>query len=467
MRKNDEIIGVVSGVGSNSEGVIKVDNFVCFVPYSLVGEKVRFKVLKVNKNIVYGKLIEVLTPAEARVRPLCAVYEKCGGCQLQHLKYSNQLKVKSQTVKDCLYKIAGVDLDVPTAIKSNFEYNYRNKLQLPIRNTEKGDKIGFFINNSHIIVEINSCPIQEVDTNKIINVLKQFILEEKITCFNEETGKGLLRHIVIKSINNHLIFVLVINGKSLKRADRLIELFVKEYEKFSLFININTVNDNVVLGDEYIKLYGDDCVFVEEFGIRYPVYPQSFMQVNNDVKHKLYSDVLKTLKLNSDTIVIDAYSGAGVMTAMFAKECKKAIGIEIVKEAVDSANILAKQNKLTDKMFNYCGDCKNLLPTIISEEVKLNNEISVVLDPPRKGVDFSVLSAILEAKPQKIIYVSCSPQSLARDLGILLGKLCYDGNELKKCESAKPLYEITKIQPYDMFPQTKHIETLVCLSLIV
>ena len=464
MHKNDEIIGIVSGIGSNSEGIVKIDNFVCFVPYSLIGEKVRFKVLKVNKNIVYGKLIEVLTPAEARVRPRCAVYEKCGGCQLQHLKYSSQLKVKSKTVKDCLYKIAGIDIDVPTAVKSSYEYHYRNKLQLPIRSTDKGNKIGFFINNSHRIVEIESCPIQEVDTCKIINVLKQYINEENVSCYNEETGEGLLRHIVIKKVEAHLIFVLVINGRSLKNADKLIELLSGSYEKFSLFININTVNDNVVLGEEYVKLYGDDCVYLEEFGIKYPVYPQSFMQVNNGVKYKLYSDVLKSLDLTKNTTVIDAYSGAGVMTAMFAKECNKAIGIEIVKEAVDCANILAIQNKLSDKMVNCCGDCVELLPKIIKEESALNNDISLVLDPPRKGVDSSILSTILEVLPKKIVYVSCSPQSLARDLGMLLGKLYYDGKELKKRSDVDSLYEITKIQPYDMFPQTKHVETLVCLT---
>ena len=175
MRKNDEIIGLVQGVGSNSEGVVKIDNFVCFVPYALEGEKVRFKVLKVNKNIVYGKLLEVLTPSEVRVRPFCAVYEKCGGCQLQHLKYQAQLKVKSKTVKDCLRKIGGIDIEVPPAVKSNLEYNYRNKLQLPIRNTPKGNQIGFFINNSHNIVDIENCPIQEVKVSKIVNVLKSFI----------------------------------------------------------------------------------------------------------------------------------------------------------------------------------------------------------------------------------------------------------------------------------------------------
>ena len=168
MRKNDEIIGLVEGIGSNSEGVIKIDNFVCFVPYALMGEKVRFKVLKVNKNIVYGKLLEVLTPSEVRVRPFCAVYEKCGGCQLQHVKYQSQLKIKSKTVKDCIKKIAGIDIEVPVTVKSPLECKYRNKLQLPIRNTPKGNQIGFFINNSHNIVDIENCPIQEVKVSKIL-----------------------------------------------------------------------------------------------------------------------------------------------------------------------------------------------------------------------------------------------------------------------------------------------------------
>ncbi len=464
MRKNDEIIGLVEGVGSNSEGVIKIDNFVCFVPFALMGEKVRFKVLKVNKNIIYGKLLEVLTPSDVRVRPFCAVYEKCGGCQLQHLKYQAQLKVKSKTVKDCIKKIAGIDLEVPIAVKSNLECKYRNKLQLPIRNTLKGNQIGFFINNSHNIVDITVCPIQEIDVSKIVNIIKAFIEKTGESCFNESTGEGVLRHIVTKSVSKRLIVILVINANTLNNLDLLIELIKGEFNDFSLFLNVNKVNDNVILGDKFIHVYGDEFIEVEEFGVKYPVYPQSFMQVNNGVKTKLYSDVLKSLELDENTTVIDAYSGAGVMTATFAKVCKKAIGIEIIKEAVDSANALAKNNDLSTKMFNYHGDCAELLPKIIETERQINNDIKVVLDPPRKGVDYSVLDAILKAKPNKIVYVSCSPQSLGRDLGILLNTLHYDGKELKKTENPNPIYEITRILPYDMFPQTKHVETLVCLS---
>ena len=467
MRKNDEIIGIVEGIGSNSEGILKIDNFVCFVPFALVGEKVCFKVLKVNKNIVYGKLLEVLTPSDARVRPRCVVYEKCGGCQLQHLKYASQLKVKSKTVKDCLKKISGIDLDVPIAIKSNLEYNYRNKLQLPIRNTPKGDKIGFFINNSHNIVEVETCLIQEIELSNIVKVLKIYIEKSGETCFNELTGEGLLRHIVVRNVGKRLAFVLVINGEKLSDSNLLIELLLQYYENFSLFLNVNTINDNVILGDKYIHIYGDEFIEIEEFGVKYPVYPQSFMQVNSEVKSKLYQEVLKCLNLNENTTVIDAYSGAGVMTAMFAKECYKSIGIEIIKEAVDSSNALAKNNNLSNKMINYCGDCAELLPSIIEKERKSDKEISVVLDPPRKGVDVAVLNAILKAKPNKIVYVSCSPQSLGRDLGILLDKLYYDGKELKRKENSCPLYQIEKIQPFDMFPQTKHVETLVVLNKIL
>ncbi len=466
MRKNDEIIGIVEGVGSNSEGVVKIDNFVCFVPFSLIGEKVRFKVLKVNKNIVYGKLLEVLTPSEVRVRPFCAFYEKCGGCQLQHLKYQSQLSVKAKTVKDCLKKIGGINVEVPSAVKSNLEYKYRNKLQLPIRNTLKGNQIGFFINNSHNIVDVTNCPIQEVDVSKIVNLLKTFIEKTGITCFNEVTGEGVLRHIVVKSVNKKVMIVLVINADSLSNVDVLIELLKTEFNDFSLFLNVNKVNDNVILGDEYMHVYGEKFFEIEEFGVKYPVFPQSFMQVNSGVKTKLYQDVFKCLELDENTTVIDAYSGAGVMTAMFAKVCKKAIGIEIIKEAVEAANTLAKNNDLSHKMVNFCGDCGELLPEIIEKEKADNGDIKVVLDPPRKGVDNNVLQAILKAKPNKIVYVSCSPQSLGRDLGILLDNLYYDGKELKKNPNPNPIYEITKVQPYDMFPQTKHVETLVCLSKI-
>lgn len=464
MNKNDELIGNVSAIGSNMEGIVRVNDFICFVPFAIIGEKIKFKVLKITKNIAFCKLLEVLTPAEERVRPRCCVYEKCGGCQLQHLRYRDQLKMKTELVSDCLKKIANIEKKVSNCIKSDCEYEYRNKLQLPVRNTDFGDKIGFFAPNSHRIIEIVNCPLQQPWNSTVISAFNEYLSASKTPCYNEKTAIGLIRHLVVRAVDNHLLIVLVINGAELKDVDLLVEILSKKIGKFSLFLNVNTQNNNVILGEKFIHVYGKKFIETEEFDIKYQVVPESFLQVNNYVKRKLYLDVLKTVDADSETVVIDAYSGAGLMTALFGKTAKAVYGIEIVKEAVESAELLAKNNGLSSVVKNYVGSCEELLPNLIKQLRENNDKISVVLDPPRKGCDKKVLQAILSALPDKIVYVSCSPQTLARDLGVLTGSLHYEGNELKKSNDFTPIYNIEKIQPYDMFPQTKHVETLVCLT---
>ena len=464
MKKNDELTGIVTAIGSNMEGIIRIDNNVCFVPYALIGEKVKFKVLKVNKNLAFCKLIEVLTPAEERVRPRCYVYEKCGGCQLQHLKYTEQLKVKTNSVNDCLKKIALLDVKVSNCVKSDFEYEYRNKLQLPIRCVNGENKIGFFAQNSHRIVEISSCPIQAAWATNIISAFKSYLLKSKETCYQEETKSGLIRHLVVREVYGKLIIVVVINGETLATSNLLVEELKNYFKEFSLFTNVNKEDSNVILGDKYSLVYGEISYLVEEFGLNYQIVPQSFIQVNNNVKKKLYTSAVKLLSENQDKVVIDAYSGAGLMTALFSKNAKKVYGIEIIKEAVDSANKLAKDNNLLDKIQNFVGDCAEILPNLVKELRSENENVSVVLDPPRKGCDRKVIESILSSLPDEIVYISCSPQTLARDLGLLMNTLEYQGNELKKVDAPSSKYETTKIQCFDMFPQTKHVETLVSLK---
>ena len=465
MKKNEILKGTISSIGYNGEGIVKSEcGTVCFVPFALLNEEVSFKVLKTNKNIAYCKLEKVLSSSKDRTEPLCPVFKKCGGCQLQHASYKEQLRIKSNIIKDCFYKIAGINVNVEPAVTSDNEYGYRNKIQFPIRNTKNGNVVGFFAENSHRIVEVDSCPIQIDGTKDLIYCFKKFILDSGISCYNEETKKGLLRHVVARNIGNAISIIVVVNGKVLKHQETLIEILKSKFSEFSLFANENTSDSNVILGSKYTKIYGSDYYFSEDFGIKYPVMCQSFMQVNNSVKQKLYSAVLNNACLNENAVVIDAYSGAGVMTAMLAKKANKAIGIEIVKEAVESANLLAKENGLEDKMTNICAPCEEVLPDVISKESLESSEVVVVLDPPRKGCDTNVLNAILKEKPMRVIYVSCSPQTLARDIGILTNRLVYSGNQLVKNEG-ESIYKIESVTPYDMFPQTKHVETLVCLTL--
>ena len=464
MLKNEERVGIVSRLGANGEGIIKDGEYTVFLPYALPNEKIKYKVLKVKKNVVFAKTLEVYTPAEERVRPACAVYEKCGGCQLQHLKYKLQLKLKSKIVKDCLSKIAFIDASVPLAERSELEYGYRNKLQLPVRAENFGCEIGFFAAGSHRIVPINSCPIQPEWCTRIIKAVKKYVKTNDISVYSDKQGAGLLKHVVVRAVDGKLLITFVINGDTLPCVNQLIATLKEYFNDFSLFVNINKLGNNVILGERFICLYGKDKVMTTDCGIKYEMGPESFMQVNDNVRRRIYSEAVKVAGVNEDTVVIDAYSGAGMLTAIFAQKAKKAIGVEILKEAVDCADALKKLNSLEGKMQNVCAPCEDALPEIMQRETENGENTVLVLDPPRQGVDQTLIQSIIKSKPQKIVYISCSPQTLARDVGLLTDTLTWQNGELVKNENPNPAYELVSVKPYDMFPQTKHVETLVCLT---
>jgi len=465
MKKNEERVGIVTAVGAGGEGIIKQDGVVVFVPYTLVGEKVRYKVLKVNSNLAYGKVLEVYAPAEIRERPSCPVFGKCGGCQLQHIRYFNQLKMKEDNVANCFKKIAGLDVKVSSAVKGDNNFRYRNKLQLPVAQTEYGTRIGFYAENSHRVVPIEDCLINAEWTPSIISAFNKYIKEFNILGYDEKTCTGELREITVKEIKGNLIITAVALSQKLRGQDRLIEILQEEVKyNFSLYLNVNTDNTNVIYGDKFILLHGPGSYTGDMLGVKYNIGVQSFMQVNNSVCAKLYSAVRAAIASDEDTTVIDAYSGAGLLTALLAKCAKKAIGIEIVPEAVECANQLAIVNKLSDKITNYLGKCEEILPDIIKAEKRFGNKISVVLDPPRKGCDIKVINSLINNSVDKIVYVSCKPSTLARDVGLLCGTLEVVDGEIKKVENPVHRYQVSLVRPFDMFAQTKHVESVVCLT---
>ena len=467
MEKNEERVGVVAGLGANGEGIIKQDGTIVFVPFTLVGEKIKFKVLKVTSKCAYGKVLEVLTPAEMRVRPDCSVFGKCGGCQLQHVKYINQLKIKEDAVCLSFRKVANLNVEVKPVVKGDNCFRYRNKLQLPVVDSPKGTLIGFYAENSHRVVPIDDCLINAPWTESIIKAFKQFVEEFGVRGYDEQTNSGELREITVKEIKGNLIITAVVFDEKLRGLDRLVDILKDQVKyKFSLYLNVNNKQTNVIYGEKFIHVCGPKEFSGDMLGIKYKNGVQSFMQVNNSVCSKLYSMVRDTVNADEQTVVIDAYSGAGLMTALVSKNAKKAIGIEIVPEAVECANALAKQNGLEDKITNYLGKCEDLLPTIIERERKENAKICVVLDPPRKGCDVKVIDAIIKSGADKVVYVSCKPSTLARDVGLLVGSLAVINGEVKRVEDYKPRYNIEFVRPFDMFAQTKHIETLVCLTKI-
>jgi len=465
MEKNEECVGIVSAMGSNGEGIIKLNGSTIFVPFALIGEKVRFKVLKVSSKCVYGKAIEILTPADIRVRPKCPVFGKCGGCQLQHIRYNNQLKIKEELIVNTFKKVANLDVEIKPAVKGDNEFRYRNKLQLPVAQSKNnGVQIGFYAENSHRVVPIDDCIINAPWTKSIIKAFNKYFKQYNIKGYDEVAGSGDVREITVKEIKGNLIITIVTCSDNLIDKINLIKILEEEVKyPFSLYQNINNSNTNLVYGKKFILLYGNSDYTAEMLGVKYKIGVQSFMQVNTSVCSKLYSAVRDLINADEKTVVIDAYSGAGLMTAILAKNAKRAIGVEIVPEAVDCANDLLTMNNLTDKVSNYLGKCEEILPDIIEREKNLGNKICLVLDPPRKGCDIKVINSIIESDIDKIVYVSCKPSTLARDVGLIVGSLEFDGVDIKRKENFAYRYKIEYIRPYDMFAQTKHVETIVLL----
>ncbi len=464
-KKNQERIGKVLAIGSNGEGIVKDEGCVAFVPFALTGEKIKYKVLKVKDKIAYGKLIEVLTPAENRIRPKCPYFTKCGGCQLQHLKYTDQIKIKETTITDCFRKIAGIDINLNDTVKGDSEWGYRNKLQLPVTFNGEQTQIGFYAENSHRVIPIKTCYINPSWTQTIISIFNEYITKYDIIGYNELENSGDIREITVKQINNNLLITVVSLSLKLKFEEQLVELLKQNLSyNFSLYVNKNDKKTNVIYGEEFRLICGEPSYSAEMLGIKYNVGVRSFTQVNDSVCKKLYTAVKNAVCINDDTVVFDAYSGAGLMTALLSQNAKKAIGIEIIPEATALADKLMLDNKLKDKVTNYCAKCEDVLPELIAKEKQNGSKISVVLDPPRKGCDYKVIEAVKNSGADVIAYVSCLPSSLARDVGLIMNTLKIEDGKMIKNQEATSDYIIESVTPFEMFANTKHIETLVVLK---
>ena len=458
--KNQIITAVAHSLGTNGEGVIRHEGVTFFVPACLPGEKVRFRVLKIKGNIGYGRVEEILTPAEERAREKCPVFMRCGGCALQHMQYSSQLNFKTGLVRDCLKKIGGIETEVKPAVKSDKPYGYRNKLQLPIGVDKEGNTvIGFYAERSHRIVPTPSCAIHPEWAERLIAATKRYATECAVKGYDEEKKTGALRHIVAREIGGSFLITLVSTVK-LPTIGYFAELLKEIFESFSLYLNINAEDTNVILGKEFHRIHGSGFFEAEEQGIRYEAGPQTFLQVNENVRSKLYKDALETVTGEGDEVVIDAYSGGGLLTAMIAKKAKRVYGIELEKEASACADSLKEKNGLSN-MTNICGYVEEELSKVVEKEK--GEKLRLILDPPRAGIHRSVVKALIESGIEKLTIISCNPATLARDLGLLTGTLIESGNELIK-GNGQGAYEIVSVQPYDMFPQTKHVESVVCLE---
>ena len=609
MQKNQQIIVQIDGVGVGGEGIAHTDGYTVFVPFALLGEQVEVLILRVRHQLVYAKLLRVLAPSDARVQPPCPVFGKCGGCDLMMASYAYQLELKRRGVEQTLGK-NGNTCPVGDCVPSPRELGYRNKISLPFGVGKDGEAVlGFFRSNSHDVVAISACPLHGEWVDTLIEVTLSFVRTHRISVYNSETGRGLLRHLVARKIGDGLDVALVLNGTALPHQKEYIQALSRAFEHFCLYINVNRIHNNVIMGGEQRLAYGAPSVLQTE-GITATVNPLSFLQVNDGVRDRIYRDVATVVGAERGAMVIDAFAGIGIIGATLARKGAIVHNIEIVPEAVADADRLAKENGLATQITNHCGDSGVLLHQVLDEvrkgapkawhslhlqkepfraiacgektyELRLWDEkrscykvgdllrfegeegvlwcritslcrfdsfkqlfhslpisatcstswceatreeiqnmgicaedmdealcrlaaesmsayytpaqqekygvvaigiervqprgVSIILDPPRKGVPQGVVDALNELAEapcfcdlegisylsvpssqnipvvtlpyvQHLVYISCNPATLSRDLALLTG------------------YKALRITPYDMFPQTAHVESVVCLK---
>ncbi len=446
LQKNDVIEVDIDDNGLEGDGVAHYNGAAVFIKGAIKGERVRAKIILVKNKIAFGIIEKIIRTSFGRSNPPCPVYSKCGGCSLQHIDYAAQLDIKTESLKTTLKK-QGIDVSaVQPCAASDKRFNYRNKLSLPVR----GDppKIGFFAKNSHRVVEISDCLLQDFDCCKLIDLFKAFFADFNLSGYDDETGKGDVRHIVARHLDGLYVLTLVVN-KPLKQALKALnERLNKLYgENYVLYSNLNTKNNNVIFSESF-ELIGGNTRQINFCGAKITVHPAAFFQVNNYIASKIYGGVLahiESFESNKDSrIIIDAYAGAGLMSYSFCSLAKTVYSVEINKEAHAAAERLKNDNN-AENLECLLGDCAEIVPEIAAKENGKN--IIAVLDPPRNGADEKVLLSLINSSVSDIIYISCNPATLARDLKVLNAR-----------------YEIVSIRPYDMFPQTGALETLVCLS---
>ncbi|MCX7921219.1 MAG: 23S rRNA (uracil(1939)-C(5))-methyltransferase RlmD [Clostridia bacterium] len=446
--KNEEYTIEITGMTHEGQGVGRVNNFTVFIDGALVGEKVRIKVIKINKNYGVGKLLEILTPSSQRTTPFCAHYKRCGGCGIQHMNYQAQLQFKTNTVKDNIRRLGKLeDVVIHDTIGMENAMNYRNKAQYPVGQVKGNTLIGFYATRSHDIIDITSCGIQSSVSDKVRQVCKDFIIKNNIEIYDEEKGTGLIRHIMTRVgyKTGEVMVVVVINKDDLPRKQQLVkELTSAIPEIRSILLNINKKKTNVILGDRNVKLYGEEVITDYIGRYKFNISPLSFFQVNPVQTEVLYSKALEYAGLTGKETVFDLYCGIGTISLFLSEKAKKVYGVEVVEEAIDDARENARINGVENIEF-MVGEAERVIPEVYKSGVTAD---VVVVDPPRKGCDEVLLETLVDMQPQRIVYVSCNPSTLARDLKYLEEKG----------------YKAVEVQPVDMFPQTAHVETVVLIE---
>lgn len=448
VNKGEHIELKITGLGSSGEGVGKYQGFTVFVKGALPEETVKVKIVTVKKNYAVGSIIELVQASADRVEPMCPVYKECGGCQLQHLSYTGQLQVKWQQVKDALQRIGHLDVEVLPVIGCNDPWNYRNKMQFPAAAGAEGKiNIGCYAAATHSVIDTGSCMIQKEANNQVLQAVRKWMQQYQISAYDEKTGKGLVRHVMgrVGVHSGQVMAVIITAAYDIPYKKELIEILQNDVAGLvSVIQNINKKATNIIMGSKTKVLYGSATIKDSLGALSFNISAQSFFQVNSEQAEKLYNKALEYAALTGRETVIDVYCGTGTISLYMARHAKKVYGIEIVAPAIDDAKQNAVDNNCDNAEF-ILGDAAEKLPELLQEGVQPD---VIILDPPRAGCEERVLQAIAGVKPQRIVYVSCNPASLARDLAYLKERG----------------YKTVVAQPVDMFSMSSHIETVVWLE---
>ncbi|MBC1231768.1 23S rRNA (uracil(1939)-C(5))-methyltransferase RlmD [Listeria booriae] len=447
VKKNDCLDVVFEDLTHDGNAVAKIDGYPIFVPQGLPDEIAQIKVLKTNKNYGFGKIIELTKESADRVTPPCLVYSQCGGCQLQHLSYDGQLRMKQKQVAQVMRRIGKQDVEVLPTLGMENPWNYRNKAQVPVGFVNGRLVAGFYQQRSHQIIDMNTCLIQQEENNEVIQTARAIFAKYYVEPYDETTRKGVLRHLMTRfaTTTGELMLVIVTTKLNFpNKAEILAELQQSIPELTSLVQNVNTANTNVIFGEQTVVLAGREYIMDTIHGISFAISARSFYQVNPEQTEILYAETLKLAGLTGEETVIDAYCGIGSISLCLAKEAKHVYGVEIVPQAIEDARANAKLNKMDNITFAV-GKAEEVIPDWFKQGIKAD---VLVVDPPRKGCDDALLQTILKMKPKRVVYVSCNPATLARDMLVLT-----EGG-----------YEAKMVQPVDMFPQTTHVECVTVLE---
>ena len=444
---NKFIIGECVDYTYDGKGIVKGEGVTVFVPNIIRGEKAKVEIVHKSNNQTLGVVKEFIKTEPNRVTPKCRFFKECGGCALQHMDYASQLAFKKEHVKECLAKIGHINMDVNDTLGMEVPYNYRNKTQVPFSSKKGKIRYGFYKQDTHDVVQFDKCLIQTTLADEVLQYTKELMTKFKIEAYDEDKRKGVIRHVLVRVgvHTNEAMIVLVTNVDNFPNRKLLVKELLKKFPSVKTIVqNINHRDTNVILGEKEFTLFGKGYIEDYILGVKFKISSKSFYQVNPTQTEVLYSKAIEMAKLDKNDLIIDTYCGIGTIGLIASKHVNRVLGVEIVKEAIVDAKNNANINDIKNATF-VCDDAARFMVdlSIANETVDV-----IFLDPPRKGLDTSLIESVLKLKPRKVVYISCNPSTLARDLAYL-----------------KELYNITEVQPVDMFPHTYHVETVACLEL--